>query len=298
MSKIAPSKSVVSSSFPEFVISDEKLKKLQNKLLEMLKDFDFVCKKYGLEYMICGGTLLGAVRHRGFIPWDDDVDVMMHREYYEKVSEAFSKEFKDKYQVCCEMSNVRAPSSSMKIYFNGTKYVEVLSENWQKPHGIFLDVFCIVDVPDSKLRRKIKGLKYDIASKCAALSVERKMISSTVRRKMKEDKQFRKYIKKRRRLGFVASFLPVKAWYRIAKRQLKYKNANSKFQAIPSGIRYNREVLDRKIFASTVPIKFEDCEFPAPVGWKIYLKNLYGDYESIPTEDKRERHIALELETD
>lgn len=298
MSKIASSKSVVSSSFPELVISDEKLKKLQNKLLEMLKDFDYVCKKHGLEYMICGGTLLGAVRHKGFIPWDDDVDVMMRREFYEKIPEAFSKEFKDKYRVCLEMSGVGDPSSSMKIYFNGTKYVELLAEKWDKPHAVFLDVFCIVDVPDSKFRRKIKGIKYDIASKCAALSVERKMISDTVRNKMKEDKKFKKYIKRRRRMGFIASFLPVKAWYSIAKRQLKYKNDKSKFQAIPSGIRYNREVLERGVFASTVTVEFEGLEFPAPVGWETYLKNLYGDFESVPAEDKRERHVAVELEVD
>ena len=74
----------------------ERLKKLQEFELEMLKDFDELCQENSIEYFVCGGTALGGVRHDGFIPWDDDIDIGMTREHYNKFLQVAAKEYKRK----------------------------------------------------------------------------------------------------------------------------------------------------------------------------------------------------------
>ena len=81
-----------SKSFKEYILSDETLKKVQGELFKILLDVKYVCEKYDIKYMLAGGTMLGAVRHKGFIPWDDDIDLFMFREEAEKLRRKKSTE--------------------------------------------------------------------------------------------------------------------------------------------------------------------------------------------------------------
>ena len=100
------SKQIYSTYFKEYEIDSEGIKALHDALLGMYIDIKSVCDKHGIKCMLSGGTLLGAIRHKGFIPWDDDIDIMMIREEYEKFVKVFPGEFADKYELVKQLSPV------------------------------------------------------------------------------------------------------------------------------------------------------------------------------------------------
>ena len=128
---------------------------LQMKLLEMLKDIDKVCQKHQIPYWMSGGSALGAVRHQGFIPWDDDMDIAMMREDYEAFQKVVKELDKEKYTVQCFETypeyTVTVPA--MKIRLNGTwcqEYNTLLRNRCKDSDGIFIDVFIVDYVSETK----------------------------------------------------------------------------------------------------------------------------------------------------
>ncbi len=290
------SKDIFSRCFPELIINNELLRDMQMKLLDALIDIHFVCEKYNLQYFLSGGTLLGAIRHKGFIPWDDDVDIMMPLKDYNKLGEAIIKEFGYKYIVKYQRSDNLDPTACLKIYINNTVYKEILTENWKKPHMLFVDVFAIRTAPTSKLKRKIKGKVFDIALHCAGLKAEYKYPSNTIKEKSKSNKELNKYMKQRKILSCIANLIPMKIWFKLINLILKKEYSNSDLTIIPEGIRYNKELLNKSVYMYSIDVEFEGHIFKAPIEWKKYLENLYGDYMQLPPENMRERHVAVQIE--
>ena len=101
------SKRMYSTYFKEYILDDAMLKRLQEELFKILLDIDYVCKKHDIKYMLCGGTLIGAIRHKGFIPWDDDIDLMMIRSEAEKLVVAMREEFPEKYEAILQQQPMR-----------------------------------------------------------------------------------------------------------------------------------------------------------------------------------------------
>ena len=114
------SKNLYTRCFSEYKLSDEDLKKLQSELLEILVDIKTVCDKHQIDYMLCGGTMLGAIRHKGFIPWDDDVDIMMLRNEYNKFKAVFDEELSEKYVLAEPLSSPRYFSKMVKVFKKDT----------------------------------------------------------------------------------------------------------------------------------------------------------------------------------
>ncbi len=289
------SKDVFTECLPELIIDEEKLRAMQNRLLLALVDIHNVCEKYNLTYFLDGGTLIGAVRHKGFIPWDDDIDIMMPLDDYNKLGECIEKEFGDKYIVRYPRTDVKDTTSCMKVYIKDTTYKEILSAEWEKPQMLFIDVLAIRSMSKSKLIRNIKWRVVDIAMHCANLKNEYKCPSKFLAEKCKENDTLRKYMKARRRFGRVANMLSIKCWFAIIDKMFK-KEYQDGLVETPEGVRFKKKAVDKSLLDSSVDVEFEGQLFKAPIGWDKYLSHRYGDYMEIPQEDKRERHVALEIE--
>lgn len=138
-------------------IDEDLRRKIQKELLEMYGDILRVCQKYSIVPFLGGGSALGAIRHKGFIPWDDDLDINMTREDYLIFQSVFEKELSDKYILNASNYSLDAISRFPRIMKRGTKYVEIGATNDERLQCLAIDVFLIDAIPENGLYRKIKG---------------------------------------------------------------------------------------------------------------------------------------------
>ena len=295
------SKLLYSQTFKEYRLSNDELKKLHDTLLEMLKDFDALCRKNSIDYMLSGGTLLGAIRHKGFIPWDDDVDVMMTRENYEKFVEIYNnqRDYRKKYILAQPGVTPNYIGKMAKIFKVGTEYVEIPAMNYPIPKMIFIDVFIIENAPKNKMSRLIRSAWHDFCFRATSLCLDYKFPSTVILKKCKCNKELKKYYSIRRFAGALFTYI---GGYEFYARQLfkmeKYRK-KSDLMCIPSGISYSRELFSNKLFQITEEGTFCEYKVKIPKHYDIYLKNLYGsDYMKLPPKANREIHVAYKCKCD
>ena len=157
-------------------LTDEQLKDLQRTLNGMLSDLDECCRRNGLTYVLGGGSCLGAVRHHGFIPWDDDVDVNMPRADLEKFLVLFEKEYGDRYWVHSPQTTKGYGLTLSRILLKGTS-VRTREDFQNEECGAFLDIFPIENTYDNKLLRRLHGLSCmaaGFAQSCSKFKRDRK----------------------------------------------------------------------------------------------------------------------------
>ena len=290
------SKSLYSSCFEEYRLSDENLKRLQHELMLMLVDVKTVCDKYEIKYMLCGGTALGAVRHQGFIPWDDDVDIMMLRSEFDRFREVFCNEFPEKYELAEPLYNPRYISKAVKIFKKGTTYIEIPTAGVGGPDMIFVDLFLIENVPPPGLKRKIRAVVYDTAFKAASVCVDYRWPSPPIMEKSKTNRVLKRFYSRRRFFGFFFSCLGGMRFYlKICDRLADLKKESS-WVGIPSDSGYLSRIYPRHYFTSFVEKKFCDYQMKIPCEYDAYLTAEYGNYMQIPPPDKREFHSAFKID--
>ena len=274
-------------------VSPEDLKRLQNALLEIYKDIAEVCRKYDLTPYLVGGSALGAVRHHGFIPWDDDLDIGMTRVDYEKLREVFAAELADRYLLNAPNYSEDPKARFPKIIKKGTACREIVDVHDPRRNGIFLDIFILDDVPENAICRKIKG------TICNGLE----FISSQVFLKENTTAEVRKMY---RRMGWASylfhyltgilfSWIPSRNWFHAVDKAVRHSR-KSEFVGLPTGRKhYFGEIFRKEELLPAVWVDFEDIKVPIFQGYDMYLRNLYGDYMKIPPEGDRERHYFVEL---
>ena len=266
----------------------EVLKRLHEVQVQILKDFVYVCDKYDLKYFAVYGTALGTVRHEGFIPWDDDIDVGMLREDYERFFEVFENELSDKYALLTSEIDERYACTVTHMQKKGTKFISEDSQDLECEKCIFMDIFPYDYVADSKMgqiKQEIMTLffgKLLFLAGTAYPFIPLKGIAREI-------------------AGFVCRVVHcVMTIFKVSPRTLyrmylQYATAyNQKGTRTYVTSFENPRAISNKIRVEDMypfkKMKFESTEICMPANSHEILCNIYGDYMQLPPEEKRIGH--------
>lgn len=289
--------SLIKSIDPEkeglIVIDDSKLSILHKELLKMISDFNDICVKYDVKWGLGGGSMLGAVRHQGFIPWDDDIDIIMTREEFNKLAAAMKKEDSREY-VLSVPGDKNCILHFPRVYKKGTVYRELQSTD-KTMNALFLDIFIFENTPNNKFKRKLHGLKCNIY--CGIVSAVRiYACKDTLLKYSKHNKELTKEINKRAIIGKLLSFKSPEWWLKRADDCFsEVKDNHSKYITLPSGVvHYFDEMVLREKMTTYEDVKFDALKLPITKEYDYYLRHRYGeDYMKIPPIGNRERHALI-----
>ena len=244
---------------------------LQDKILEIAVYIDQVCKDNDINYRLMGGSALGAKRHGGFIPWDDDLDIFMTPNEYEKFREAFNKSGNHEKFYLQEWGAIDGMVTISKIRMNGTTYVENAIKEWDIHQGIYVDIFILHTCPNNKIQQMWQCLwaKYVIMKGLA----------------------IRGYSRRGGFLGFalkVMSHTPDKMWVKYGLKQVyKYRNKQTDYFCNFMGKAvFNNAIYKREYFEESEYIPFEKVELKVPLKLHEFLSDRFGDYMKPPSPDR------------
>lgn len=263
-------------------MNNEEIRRLQLVQLDMMKEIHEVCMASGLTYYLIGGSALGAVRHKGFIPWDVDIDIAMPREDYEALLHEHSKKFSERLECLYYESDKDFFAPHMLIALKGSELVQQLDA--LNPHikrfGIFIDVLPLDYCPeDEKLRAKqAKSIRNLTHLKFRKLSF-----------KLPSDKKITVIAK-----NCIRGLLSVIPMRFILKRletvmQEYDKTPTSLICSMASHYSYEKQCMPVSVYGKPTLIQFEDAMFYGPENIDDYLKRIFGDYMKIPPVQEQER---------
>lgn len=264
---------------------NQEIKKVQ---LNIASELHEICQKNNIEYFLVAGSLLGAVRHKGFIPWDDDIDIGMLRKDYEKFIEVAKKELNKKYflQTWDTDSNFGLPIA--KIRAETTEYVEYSIKDINIHKGIFIDIFPLDNTPENFFEKsKHKFITYFL--KRTILIKQNYVLWGN-------ESVLKKFLYKAFSLLLIGiSVEPLKLL--MKKEMTKYNNCESlNVVGIGGSYSYDKETIKKEWIKDKVLLEFESQKFYAPLKYHEYLNNLYGDYMTPPPESQREdRHKIIKI---
>jgi lipopolysaccharide cholinephosphotransferase len=252
------------------------LDKLHNIELEILDEFVRICNKYNLEYFLVGGSLLGAIRHEGFIPWDDDIDIGMPRKDYEKLIEVCSSDLNEKYYTKSYKTSIAYWPMFAKICKYNTVFLEKDFLASDDSNGIFIDIF-----------------PYDNTVPISALQYFQNFLISKVGnmicRKIETKKNVRKNILK----NFAVNIFSFKFLQSLQQSIMSFFNIFKCKHVTSWGGKYGipNETYLKTSFYPLIYVGFEGKMHKAPKEWDLYLRNLYGNnYMELPPIEKRTTH--------
>lgn len=278
--------------------TDEERKKLQALLLEMYKDIDRLCEANGIDVMLGGGSCIGAIRHKGFIPWDDDLDLMMGRPDYNKLIKLLkSGVLDDKYEFRYPDGKMATRCAFLQIYRKNTKAMGFGEDSLDVPKGVFIDVFPIEGAPSFKPWRVLKGNISNIM-RLISNCIDESHISPSQMEAFKECPEMYSFKKKRILLGKLFSFIGSKRLRHWMDRFVADENLNG-LTCVPTSRKlYLGEVQPASYKFPAIKVPFEDYLAKVPKNYHQYLTDMYGDYMKIPPVEKRESHFYMELQLD
>lgn len=266
---------------------DVLLKRIQTAQLELAKEVDRICKKHKIKYILSFGTLLGAVRHSGFIPWDDDLDIGMLRSEYDRFAAVVSSELNKKYFFQTTTTDDRYGLPYAKLRINGTEFVEQDSCNVPCHNGIFIDIFPFDNVPSNKFQQLQHKMKLYLLMR---IVLARKKY--TVNGKYKYVKRFIYKV-----ASIISSIRRIEYWVcRLDEEARRFNNRESN-SVIVSGDVYGYKVIPKKWLEETKQLQFEDTMLNCPKDYDSYLTFYYGDYMTPPPEELRyNRHKVIKVD--
>lgn len=263
-----------------------KMNKLQKHQLNMAIEVDRICKKYNIEYTLIGGTLLGAIRHKGFIPWDDDLDILMSRENYNLFIKKAKEELNDKFFLQALETEPHYGLPFAKIRENDTLFLENMSKNVDINQGIYIDIFSYDNISDNKIIQKYLTLRY-IFLRMILLLKENYIIETN-----SKCKKIILFFLDKIKIIFSKEKI-IKKFHKI---EDKYKNTNTKSIAIYGDIYFNKLIFPKYYFDKKSYLKFENTELCCIDMYDELLTDTFGDYMTPPPKDSRNnRHDIIKI---
>lgn len=266
-------------------MQSESLKRLHDTQVELLNEIVRVCDKHNLQYYLIGGTLLGAVRHKGFIPWDDDLDIAMPRKDYNKLTQEYKSEIDPRYFLQTNYTDHEYPAIFGKLRKNNTLFLETISKTSQCHHGIFIDIFPL-DYREENESWKIKMYVWFA-------------------------QELQKYLNKRAfhlEFSYKAKLLvPILNKMTIAQicsiRDWCFSRADpskSKFYVNYGSQRgIERQTIPIEKYEPSNQLAFEGNMYRVPRDYTYCMRRIFGEnYMQLPPEEKRETHNPERLSFD
>lgn len=264
------------------MIAEETIQSLRDCELDMLKVFSDVCNKLNLQYFTIGGTLLGAVRHNGFIPWDDDIDVGMFRKDYEKFISEGQALLPRCYFIQTHKSDPQYKGNYAKLRDSRTTFIETVTKNMKINHGVFIDIFPIDYYPDNRFNAKI-------------LEFEKKVLTYRIRSDSSFERTTKYSIKAKAMILFSHLCYPNVKKAVETKERLISRNPKSSLVANYCGAWDKKEIVPTEWLSEICYFPFEGMLVPCPKCYDKYLRHIYGDYMQLPPVEKRVTHHYTEV---
>ena len=269
----------------EYLISVE-MKKVWVIELDLLDHFIKMCEKYNLTYWVGFGTLLGAVRHRGFIPWDDDLDVWMPRNDYEKLL-TLKNEFKEPYFLQTTLDDIDYYSAFARLRNSNTTGILVSKDN-KCNNGIYMDIYPLDGLCNNMQVQKIRSCHIRVINTCAhayLYNVNPSIITRSIHCFL--------------RLPFIPydykkSYMRANA---IAKK-ISWEDANKVGIVVFWAYPFDKSNFDKESFKNSLNMQFEHLSVSVPAGYDEILRTLYGDYMKYPPADERGKWHNFEFDPD
>ena len=265
------------------IITLEELKQIE---LEILKQVDAICIQENVRYSLCGGSLLGAIRHGGFIPWDDDIDIFMPRPDYNKFVE-----YCKTHRVPFKLSSIEVDSNCSYLYAKAMNYYTTINEiNGNRNGvnlGVYIDIFPIDGLGNTydEAKEQFKKTRFD-----------RELLVAYNWKHFFRSKTHSIVYEPIRFAFFVLSRF-VKSEKLIKKIQAKYPTdgfQKSKYAGTICGSYRFKEILPIEVYSEFDTVSFEGYEFMSIKNKDTYLKSIYGNYMELPPKEKRVPHHTFE----
>lgn len=264
----------------------EQLQTMKELEVQMLSAFVEVCRKLSLRYYLVGGTLLGAVRHQGFIPWDDDIDVAMPREDYEVFLREGQKHLPEYYFLQCLRTDPAYTMNFAKIRDSRTTFVEFAVRKYPMNHGLFIDIFPLDAYPDEEKAQK-------------TMDLHQKIFKYRTRAAVEVPKSAKHSFPVELGLNTIAALtcLPYPRYRKAleAREKLQSSASGGEIWANYCGAWGKKEIMPAAWYGRGVELTFEGLTVMGPEHWDKWLTQVYGNYMQLPPVEKRVGHHYAEV---
>lgn len=275
------------------IYTEEELEKIQKLETEALRVIIQICDKINIEYFLIGGSALGAIRHNGFIPWDDDIDIGMTRCNYKKFIENAPKILPEGYYLQTPYEGTSSPYYYSKLRIDNTKFVEYCNHRVKMHQGVYVDIFPFDEVPDDN---NLNQKQFKRTQRLIRLFSLRQSPDIS-----KEPKSVREKLKAQIR-GIAHNFMKLypydKILHQLEDEFTKYNGTGQKAYACLNFPEIYTEYILKSDLYPVKKKKFEEVEVFIPNNYDKYLTTHYGNYRKLPPENQRFGHkpYMIELE--